>query len=101
MLRPRYHPDWNPSWAGAKKYSEDLEDAQVTWVRPPLRLRFLDYTNEWHGQRLVVMDATRISDGRVVLKKVNKTVHPYQAEIGQLLSTEPLPADPHNHSVPV
>ena len=39
-------------------------------------------TDEAH-QRLGIMDATRISDGRVVvLKKVNKHNHPYEAEIG-------------------
>ncbi len=48
------------------------------------------------------MDATRVSDGRVVvLKKVNKHNHPYEAEIGQLFSTEPLASDPLNHSVPI
>ncbi len=48
------------------------------------------------------MDATRISDGRVaVLKEVNKNTHPYEAEIGQLFSTEPLASDPHNRCVPI
>ena len=48
------------------------------------------------------MDATRISDGRVVvLKKVNKHNHPYEAEIGQLFSTEPLASDPRNRCVPI
>ena len=48
------------------------------------------------------MDVTRISDGRVViLKKLNKHDHPYEAEIGRLFSTEPLASDPRNHSVPI
>lgn len=48
------------------------------------------------------MDATRISDGRVVvLKKVNKHNHPFEAEISQLFSTEPLASDPHNRCVPI
>ena len=34
MLRPRYHPDWKPSWAGTNKDSDDCEDGQVYFVRP-------------------------------------------------------------------
>ncbi|KAI1795576.1 hypothetical protein LXA43DRAFT_1090740 [Ganoderma leucocontextum] len=83
MLRPRYHPDWKPSWTGTKKYYEDFEDGLILG-------------------RLEVMDATRISDGRVVvLKKVNKYIHPYEAEIGKHFSTEPLASDPHNRCVPI
>ncbi len=53
-------------------------------------------------QRLEVMDATRTSDGRVVvLKRVNKNIHPSEAEIGRLFSTEPLASDPHNRCVPI
>ncbi|KAI1795569.1 kinase-like domain-containing protein [Ganoderma leucocontextum] len=83
MLRPRYHPDWKPSWAGTKKDHDYWEDGQIP-------------------NRLGIMDAIRISDGRVVvLKKVNKHNHPYEAEIGKLFSTEPLASDPLNHSVPI
>lgn len=28
MLRPRYRPDWKPSWAETKKYHYDFEDGQ-------------------------------------------------------------------------
>ena len=46
------------------------------------------------------MDATRISDGlRVTLKIVDTTVHPYEVEIGLLLSSEHLAQDPRNHCV--
>ncbi|KAM5533174.1 hypothetical protein V8D89_013130 [Ganoderma adspersum] len=83
MLRRRYRPDWKRSWEGTKKYYEDFEDGLI-----PMRFE--------------VMDATRISDGRVVvLKKVNKDTHPYEAEIGQLFSTEPLASDPRNRCVPI
>ncbi len=34
MLRPRYHPDWKPSWEGTKKYYEDFEDGLVPMVCP-------------------------------------------------------------------
>ncbi|KAM5533173.1 hypothetical protein V8D89_013129 [Ganoderma adspersum] len=83
VLRPRYHPYWKPSWAGTKKDSDYCEDGQIS-------------------NRLGIMDATRTSDGRVVvLKKVNKYNHPYEAEIGQLFSTEPFASDPHNRCVPI
>ncbi|PIL35983.1 hypothetical protein GSI_01643 [Ganoderma sinense ZZ0214-1] len=66
MLRPRYHPDWKPTWAGTKKDSDDCEDGHIS-------------------NRLGVMDARRISDDHVVvLKKVKKYNHPYEAEIGRL-----------------
>ena len=58
--------------------------------------------NSEQHQRLEVMDATRMSDGRVVaLKKVDTLIHPYEAEIGKLFSTEPLTSDPHNRCVPI
>ncbi|OCH88107.1 hypothetical protein OBBRIDRAFT_758768 [Obba rivulosa] len=83
MLRPRYRPDWVPSWLRAKKDWLDVEDG-----------RGLQYGN--------LNDATRLSDGKiVVLKKVSKSVHPYEAEIGQYFSTEPLASDPRNHCVPI
>jgi hypothetical protein len=28
MLRPRYHPDWQPSWLKANKFHSDVEDGQ-------------------------------------------------------------------------
>ena len=33
MLRPRYHPDWKPSWGGTHKYPHRFEDGQVLEVR--------------------------------------------------------------------
>jgi hypothetical protein len=33
MLRPRYHPDWKPSWAGTDKYYGQFEDGQDSGVR--------------------------------------------------------------------
>ena len=33
MLRPRYHPDWKPSWAGTHKDHDRFEDGQVLRVR--------------------------------------------------------------------
>ena len=50
----------------------------------------------------MVMDAIRKSDGQVVaIKRLKKSIHPYEVEITSLFSTEPLASDPCNHSVPV
>ena len=46
------------------------------------------------------MDATRISDGKLVmLKMLPKEEGPYELEINKLFSTEPLASDPRNHCV--
>lgn len=35
------------------------------------------------------------------MKRFKKSVHPYEREIGEYLSTEPLASDPRNHCVPL
>jgi len=83
MLRPRYKPDWTPSWEGTKKPYFTAEDSS-----PIL----------FPG----IMDATRISDDKLVtVKKISKSTHPFEADIAQLLSSPPLSTDPHNHCVPI
>ncbi|KAL1695117.1 hypothetical protein GGG16DRAFT_86843 [Schizophyllum commune] len=82
-LRPRYQPGWRPSWRGTKKRASDCEDGE------PIGYPFL-------------LDAARISDGKVVmLKCISKTLHPHEASISALLSSPPLRLDPTNHCVPV
>ncbi|KAJ3002778.1 hypothetical protein NUW54_g5662 [Trametes sanguinea] len=83
MLRRRYHPDWIPSWQGTKRDPYECEDG----------LRY---------KRLQIMDGVRLSDGTVVmLKMVKRSLHPYEVEIAQMFSIEPLASNPHNHCVPV
>ncbi|CCL99642.1 uncharacterized protein FIBRA_01662 [Fibroporia radiculosa] len=83
MLRPRYRPDWKPSWEGNKKVWFVCEDGL-------------------YHDHPTVLDAIRISDNSVVtLKKISTTVHPHEIEIAQYLSSEPLSADPDNHCVPI
>ncbi|KAJ8474870.1 hypothetical protein ONZ45_g15805 [Pleurotus djamor] len=54
------------------------------------------------GWRTKSFDTQRISDGELlVLKRVNKSRHPYEAEIGQFFSTGSLSKDPRNHCVPI
>jgi hypothetical protein len=46
------------------------------------------------------MDATRISDGKpVMLKRLVKEEGPYELQINNLFSTEPLSSDPRNRCV--
>lgn len=48
------------------------------------------------------MDATRISDGKIVmLKKLDPDYDPDEVDIGLLFSTEPLVSHPRNHCVPI
>lgn len=48
------------------------------------------------------MDATRVSDKRMVLlKRVDKSVHPYEVEIGQYFSASPVASDPRNRCCPI
>ncbi|EMD36447.1 hypothetical protein CERSUDRAFT_115467 [Gelatoporia subvermispora B] len=81
LLRPRYAPDWVPSWKGTDKYPMDCEDNVASL-----------------GGR--VLDATRVSDGTMVLlKKTSVSDHPHEIEIGKYFSSEPLASDPRNHCV--
>ncbi|CCM03211.1 uncharacterized protein FIBRA_05335 [Fibroporia radiculosa] len=83
MLRPRYRPDWVPSWKGTSKRYWSCEDGQAI-------------------QRSQIIDATRIADGDMVaLKKVEISKHPYEVEIGNFLSSEPFISHPRNHCVPI
>ncbi|KDQ55756.1 hypothetical protein JAAARDRAFT_180569 [Jaapia argillacea MUCL 33604] len=82
-LRPRYHPEWVPSWKGTKKNWVFCEDAQDF----PLRQ---------------IIDATRALNGELVaLKKLSKTDHPYEVEICQFFSSAPMANDPQNHCIPI
>lgn len=48
------------------------------------------------------MDATRMSDGKIVtIKRVKKSTNPWEESIIHLFSTEPLASDPHNYTIPV
>ncbi|KAI0358580.1 hypothetical protein OH77DRAFT_1474329 [Trametes cingulata] len=83
MLRPRYRPDWTPSW----------------------KANHGDYFMSEDGKNIVrghVLDATRMTDGMVVtLKKVAKSRFPHEVELGKFFSSAPLARDPRNHCVPI
>ncbi|KAI0065667.1 hypothetical protein BV25DRAFT_1868496 [Artomyces pyxidatus] len=78
-LRPRYQPDWVPSWQGTKKLYVLQEDGQASPFRAGL-------------------DATRTSDGaHVMLKKVMPGEGPYEVEINKFFSSGERASDPRNH----
>ncbi|KAJ7220640.1 hypothetical protein GGX14DRAFT_354612 [Mycena pura] len=77
-LRPRYHPDWVPSWKsfGARYFAEDRKQIPT-----------------FHG---AVNDARRCADdARVVLKRVDLE------ELAALQYMRSLPSTPQNRTVPV
>ncbi|TFK83401.1 hypothetical protein K466DRAFT_498538 [Polyporus arcularius HHB13444] len=79
-LRPRYSPDWEPSWIKLKKDPSECEDGYCQL-------------------RLTVMQATRISDSRiVVLKQIWEENTPTEVEITRFFSNKRNAANPENHS---
>ncbi|KAJ8463059.1 hypothetical protein ONZ45_g17716 [Pleurotus djamor] len=82
-LRSRYHPDWKPAWKVTNK-------------------PFYECSDGLQSHYPTIVDAERISDGELLLlKRVDKRVHPYEAEIGRFFSTGSLAMDPRNHCVPI
>ncbi|KAJ7159791.1 kinase-like domain-containing protein, partial [Mycena filopes] len=81
-LRPRYHPDWIPSWWTTDDPNDEYEDDIAVYMVTP------------------ALDATCINDGvKVVLKRLPNR----GTELGilTLLSTRPLRSDRRNHTIPV
>ena len=49
-----------------------------------------------------MLDAIRLSDGMfVTMKSISANDHPFEAEIGEYLSSPSLASDPTNHCVPI
>ncbi|KAJ3832050.1 hypothetical protein F5878DRAFT_729487 [Lentinula raphanica] len=83
LLRPRYHPDWVPSWLGSTKFARSFEDCQTRMLVP----------NN--------LDAIRIADGKpVMLRLADSPSISDELEIGRLVSTNDMLSDPRNHCVP-
>ena len=97
MLRPRFRPDWQPSWTGTNRRYLDFEDGYGN--RVSVDILSMNRCCLWYQMRLG-MDATRISDGKpVMLKKLPIEEGLHELEINKLFSTEPLASDPRNHCV--
>ncbi|KAI9428515.1 hypothetical protein H4582DRAFT_676776 [Lactarius indigo] len=83
MLRPRLRPGWEPSWISTGRHYEFFEDSARLPLRRPLRP--------------LLVDATRISDDRLVFIKEVKTGS-LESRIALALSDIDHTA---NHSVPI
>ncbi|KAI0316379.1 hypothetical protein OF83DRAFT_1060461 [Amylostereum chailletii] len=82
MLRPRLRPGWTPSWHASGQSVREAEDAIYSSIR------------------LKLMDATRISDGKMVyIKQV--TTGDQESTIVCYFDSENLRKHPDNHSVPI
>ncbi|KAI0081952.1 hypothetical protein K474DRAFT_1655844 [Panus rudis PR-1116 ss-1] len=86
QLRPRYHPNWVPSWTVKSEDDRDPDDREdgIAFETPD------------------VLDATRMDDGEIVmLKRLSKKFHPHEVAIGKFFSTVPIASNPRNHCVPI
>ncbi|KAF5379424.1 hypothetical protein D9615_006622 [Tricholomella constricta] len=87
-LRPRYDPDWIPSW------SKDM--GKMAFIRMLLHEDALHLYCALH----LVNDSARLSDGqKVVLKLVDYAST--ETTISRYFSEEPQRSDPRNHCVPI
>jgi len=84
QLRPRYHPDWKPSWIGTDICPLYLEDSISCFYAG-------------------VIDAKRVSDGLTVGIKClrNATTSQNEVDITRLFSSEELAGHPENHCIPL
>ncbi|THH20215.1 hypothetical protein EUX98_g8621 [Antrodiella citrinella] len=79
-LRPRYHPEWKPSWLGTGLPADIFEDCIMSLNSK-------------------VLDAVRTKDSyRVFIKVVDR---PEEIQIARMLSAKSLSSSPNNHCVPV
>ncbi|KAJ7445166.1 kinase-like domain-containing protein [Mycena galericulata] len=79
QLRPRYHPDWIPSWTVKKNFYHEYEDGLSS-----------------HKKR--VLDATRIYDGKkVILKRIETNGD----EIDIVKYLDSLRTDHRNRTIPI
>ncbi|KAI0045022.1 hypothetical protein FA95DRAFT_1496145 [Auriscalpium vulgare] len=82
MLRPRLRPGWTPSWISNGKDPALCED------------------NYPSPMRILVTDATRIADGKLVCIKKISTGNK-ESNTALLLRSKQRREDPRNHSVPI
>ncbi|KAJ7148785.1 hypothetical protein C8R43DRAFT_888696 [Mycena crocata] len=69
-------------------------------VRSNSLLRFVQFNTL--QQRMNIMDAHRISDGKpVMLKVVSSATHPHEVEIAQFFSSPQLACNLRNHCIPI
>ncbi|KAI0744013.1 kinase-like domain-containing protein [Daedaleopsis nitida] len=83
LLRPRYSPNWVPSWQGTNRSRLQCEDG----IYPG---------------STKVMDAVRERDGEMVaIKHYSRSTHPFESDIALFLSSPPLAENSRNHCCPI
>jgi len=97
-LRPRYHPDWSPSWLGTSLQPWDCEDAIEHFVSPTCSSPW-DRSTIFNSQGEMVIDACRKDARDVCLKRTLRKSD--EIEIGRRLSPDPLKPDNRNHCVEI
>ncbi|KAK7688005.1 hypothetical protein QCA50_008375 [Cerrena zonata] len=81
QLRPRFSPEWIPSWTGTNYDPFFCEDSIISMI----------YN---------VIDATRTSDGSLIsIKSVSRTTN--EIAISRMLSSKDLTQDSPSHCVPI
>lgn len=103
LLRPRYNPEWVASWKTSNEQWLCCEDGQAGTVRTlDATVKTLLNTIMLSQKVPILLDATRISDGKLVtLKRIITSLHPNEGDIGLLFSSEPHASHPSNHCIPV
>ncbi|KAJ7162164.1 hypothetical protein C8R46DRAFT_904157 [Mycena filopes] len=80
-LRPRYHPDWVPSW-----------------IQDPSKVIYKCEDGLTLPTGATIVDAIHISDGaHVMLKAVPQDRCPEEISIGRFFVSDPIASDPANH----
>ncbi|KAG7451835.1 uncharacterized protein BT62DRAFT_267364 [Guyanagaster necrorhizus] len=97
-LRPKFHPDWEPTCKSEREmiFSEEIL-AHTVLVK--------DYSCQMTDialQNPDIIDATCIQDGKLVaLKRIVKTEFLFEVKLGTFFSSSPLSDNPRNHCVPI
>ncbi|KAG6809343.1 hypothetical protein H0H92_000634 [Tricholoma furcatifolium] len=87
-VRPRYRPDWIPSWWNTSKHPSDCEDSVPLFVRPI----FFCFKAKH-------VDAVGPDGSIVMIKWVEAREFPAEIPVGKLLCSKRL-ASPRNHCMP-
>ncbi len=101
LLRPRYRPEWRPSWFTDK--SRPQHEFEDYWQLPVSRCSNMPCVRTLKlilKVRKHLIDATRLSDGKLVYVKRVKTGD-LESTIAIMLSSSDLLSDPRNHCVPI
>jgi hypothetical protein len=99
MLRPRYRPDWQPSWLTNGEYWYNCEDSRGLNVC--LSVIRADYCANWSSQRPYLLDATNVATGTIVQLKLIEHKNPEEADIARRFSSGSFSTNPKNHCVPI